>query len=91
MKRALSVLIAMLGLAVASPATVNCVTVTGPSTLLVPLSTVPLTAVSSGVVTTSSASVKLSSTGVTVIVSVEVSSAPDPSVIVYVATDTDPL
>jgi hypothetical protein len=34
----------------------------------VPLSTVPLTAVSSGVLTTSFASVKLSSTGVTVIV-----------------------
>ena len=50
-----------------------------------------LTAVSSSALTASSASVKPSFTGVTVIVSVEVSSVPDPSVTVYVATGTGPL
>ena len=63
-----------------TPAIVNVVTVTAPSTLVVPVSTLPLTGVSSGVVAVSLASVNGSFTGVTVISRVEVSFVPDPSV-----------
>ena len=65
----------------AMPATLKPVTVTGPSTLEVPVSTEPVSVVSSLVLTVSSASVNGSSTGLTVIVSVEVSPL-EPSVIV---------
>jgi hypothetical protein len=61
---------------------VKAVSVTGPSALVVPVRTLPLTGVSSGVVTVSSASVKSSLIGVTVRVRVEVSSVPEPSVVV---------
>ncbi|MNH48007.1 hypothetical protein D3C79_1115480 [compost metagenome] len=57
-------------------------TLTGPSTLEVPLRTLPLRAVSSGVDTVSLASLKLSFTGVTLIFRVEVSLGPEPSVTV---------
>ncbi|VVN46624.1 hypothetical protein PS673_05799 [Pseudomonas fluorescens] len=57
-------------------------TLTGPSTLLVPVRTLPVTAVSSAVVTVSLRSVKLSSTGVTLMVRVEVTLLPEPSVTV---------
>ncbi len=67
-------------------------TVTGPSTDDVPVRTlfdsVPL---SSAIVNDSSASVKSSFTGVTVIDSVDVSSVPEPSVVVYVTDGTEPL
>ncbi len=53
------------------PATVNEATVTVPSTLEVPLSRVPLTAVSSGVVVDSFSSVKASTTGVMVMFSAD--------------------
>ncbi len=46
---------------------------------------------SSAIVNNSSASVKSSLTGVTVIDSVEVSSVPEPSVVVYVTAGTEPL
>ena len=65
----------------AMPATLKPVTVTGPSTLVVPVSTDPVSVVSSLVLTVSLSSVKGSSTGVTEIVSVEVSPL-EPSVIV---------
>ncbi|MNC56322.1 hypothetical protein D3C75_1059080 [compost metagenome] len=57
---------------------VKLTTLTGPSTLLVPVRTLPVTAVSSLVVTLSLRSLKLSSTGVTLMVRVEV----EPSVTV---------
>ncbi|VVM42731.1 hypothetical protein PS647_00387 [Pseudomonas fluorescens] len=57
---------------------VKFTTLTGPSTLEVPLRTLPVTAVSSLVVTLSLRSLKLSSTGVTLIFRVEV----EPSVTV---------
>nr|WP_077001888.1 hypothetical protein [Variovorax sp. KK3] len=63
------------------PATVKLVTVTGPSGLVVPVSTEPDSGVSSFVLTISSASLNGSSTGETVMVSVEVSPL-EPSVIV---------
>ncbi|MNC74466.1 hypothetical protein D3C81_2184690 [compost metagenome] len=61
---------------------VKLTTLTGPSTLLVPVRTLPVTAVSSLVVTLSLMSVKLSSTGVTLMVRVEVTLLPEPSVTV---------
>ncbi|VVN49434.1 hypothetical protein PS647_06327 [Pseudomonas fluorescens] len=61
---------------------VKFTTLTGPSTLLVPVRTLPVTAVSSLVVTVSLMSVKLSSTGVTLMVRVEVTLLPEPSVTV---------
>ncbi|MNG39394.1 hypothetical protein D3C84_1274600 [compost metagenome] len=61
---------------------VKLTTLTGPSTLLVPVRTLPVTAVSSAVVTVSLMSVKLSSTGVTLMVRVEVTLLPEPSVTV---------
>ncbi|VVP59075.1 hypothetical protein PS843_05931 [Pseudomonas fluorescens] len=61
---------------------VKLTTLTGPSTLLVPVRTLPVTAVSSLVVTLSLRSVKLSSTGVTLMVRVEVTLLPEPSVTV---------
>ncbi|MOA70763.1 hypothetical protein D3C78_1999000 [compost metagenome] len=61
---------------------VKFTTLTGPSTLLVPVRTLPVTAVSSLVVTLSLRSVKLSSTGVTLMVRVEVTLLPEPSVTV---------
>ncbi|MNC73197.1 hypothetical protein D3C75_1243560 [compost metagenome] len=61
---------------------VKFTTLTGPSTLLVPVRTLPVTAVSSAVVTLSLRSVKLSSTGVTLMVRVEVTLLPEPSVTV---------
>ena len=63
-----------------TPAMLKLVTVTGPSTLLVPVSTVPVIGVSSGVDAVSFRSLNVSSTGVTVISKVEVSSVPEPSV-----------
>ncbi|MNR57669.1 hypothetical protein D3C85_1784990 [compost metagenome] len=57
---------------------VKFTTLTGPSTLLVPVRTLPVTAVSSLVLTLSLRSLKLSSTGVTLMVRVEV----EPSVTV---------
>ena len=54
---------------------------TGPSTLVVPVSRLPVLApLSSATLTVSSASVKSSLTGVTVMDSVELSSVPEPSV-----------
>ncbi|MNP79766.1 hypothetical protein D3C76_1776850 [compost metagenome] len=61
---------------------VKLTTLTGPSTLLVPVRTLPVTAVSSAVLTLSLMSVKLSSTGVTLMVRVEVTLLPEPSVTV---------
>ncbi|VVP15992.1 hypothetical protein PS893_03584 [Pseudomonas fluorescens] len=61
---------------------VKFTTLTGPSTLLVPVRTLPVTAVSSLVVTLSLRSLKLSSTGVTLMVRVEVTLLPEPSVMV---------
>ncbi|MNY58613.1 hypothetical protein PS843_05956 [Pseudomonas fluorescens] len=61
---------------------VKLTTLTGPSTLEVPVNTLPVTAVSSLVVTLSLMSVKLSSTGVTLMVRVEVTLLPEPSVTV---------
>ncbi|VVP59168.1 hypothetical protein PS843_05951 [Pseudomonas fluorescens] len=61
---------------------VKLTTLTGPSTLEVPVNTLPVTAVSSLVVTLSLRSVKLSSTGVTLMVRVEVTLLPEPSVTV---------
>ncbi|VVN46607.1 hypothetical protein PS673_05806 [Pseudomonas fluorescens] len=61
---------------------VKFTTLTGPSTLLVPVRTLPVTAVSSLVVTLSLRSLKLSSTGVTLMVRVEVTLLPEPSVTV---------
>ncbi|VVN46690.1 hypothetical protein PS673_05804 [Pseudomonas fluorescens] len=61
---------------------VKLTTLTGPSTLLVPVRTLPVTAVSSLVVTLSLRSLKLSSTGVTLMVRVEVTLLPEPSVMV---------
>ncbi|MCY1188810.1 hypothetical protein D9M73_299780 [compost metagenome] len=61
---------------------VKLTTLTGPSTLEVPVNTLPVTAVSSAVVTLSLRSVKLSSTGVTLMVRVEVTLLPEPSVTV---------
>ncbi|VVP16032.1 hypothetical protein PS893_03586 [Pseudomonas fluorescens] len=66
----------------ATPSMVKFTTLTGPSTLLVPVRTLPVTAVSSLVVTLSLRSVKLSSTGVTLMVRVEVTLLPEPSVTV---------
>ena len=57
----------------ATPAMVKVVTVTAPSALLVPVSRLPVLATSSGVVSISLASEKLSFTGSTVMISVEVS------------------
>ncbi|MNR42197.1 hypothetical protein D3C85_1606830 [compost metagenome] len=57
---------------------VKLTTLTGPSTLEVPVNTLPVTAVSSLVLTLSLRSLKLSSTGVTLMVRVEV----EPSVTV---------
>ncbi|MNF70540.1 hypothetical protein D3C84_524510 [compost metagenome] len=57
-------------------------TLTGPSTLLVPVRTLPVRTVSSGVETISLASENLSLTGVTLMFSVEVSLVPEPSVTV---------
>ena len=68
----------------------NWVTLIGPSTLVVPVSTLPVNVVSSLTLTVSLASLKPSVTGVTLIVSVEVSVL-TPSVTVYVATGTGPL
>ena len=59
-----------------TPAIVKVVTLNGPSTLVLLPITLPVFAVSSGVVTASLASVKLSFTGFIVRVSVEVSVAP---------------
>ena len=68
------------------------VTVVVPSTLEAFASTLPVLApLSSATVTDSSASVTWSSTAVTLIVSVEVSSVPDPSVTVYVTAGNAPL
>ncbi|MNI94334.1 hypothetical protein D3C73_1524200 [compost metagenome] len=64
------------------PPTVKLTTLTGPSTLEVPVRMLPVTAVSSWVETVSLASVKLSSTGVTLMVRVEVTLLPEPSVTV---------
>ncbi|MNR58529.1 hypothetical protein D3C85_1795520 [compost metagenome] len=61
---------------------VKLTTLTGPSTLEVPVNTLPVTAVSSRVETVSLASVKLSLTGVTLMFRVEVSFGPEPSVTV---------
>ncbi|MNU07450.1 hypothetical protein D3C72_2530500 [compost metagenome] len=61
---------------------VKLTTLTGPSTLEVPVNTLPVTAVSSAVLTLSLRSVKLSSTGVTLMVRVEVTLLPEPSVTV---------
>ncbi|VVN49461.1 hypothetical protein PS647_06337 [Pseudomonas fluorescens] len=61
---------------------VKLTTLTGPSTLEVPVNTLPVTAVSSLVVTLSLRSLKLSSTGVTLMVRVEVTLLPEPSVTV---------
>ncbi|MNF12047.1 hypothetical protein D3C80_2134150 [compost metagenome] len=61
---------------------VKLTTLTGPSTLEVPVNTLPVKAVSSAVVTVSLRSVKLSSTGVTLMFSVEVTLLPEPSVTV---------
>ncbi|MNC72317.1 hypothetical protein D3C75_1233510 [compost metagenome] len=61
---------------------VKFTTLTGPSTLLVPVRTLPVTAVSSLVVTLSLRSLKLSLTGVTLMVRVEVTLLPEPSVTV---------
>ncbi|MNH36506.1 hypothetical protein D3C79_973020 [compost metagenome] len=61
---------------------VKLTTLTGPSTLEVPVNTLPVTAVSSLVLTLSLMSVKLSSTGVTLMVRVEVTLLPEPSVTV---------
>ncbi|MNO08283.1 hypothetical protein D3C81_2308590 [compost metagenome] len=61
---------------------VKLTTLTGPSTLLVPVRTLPVKAVSSLVVTVSLRSVKLSSTGVTLMFRVEVTLLPEPSVTV---------
>ncbi|MNR65339.1 hypothetical protein D3C85_1883390 [compost metagenome] len=61
---------------------VKLTTLTGPSTLEVPVNTLPVTAVSSLVLTLSLRSVKLSSTGVTLMVRVEVTLLPEPSVTV---------
>ncbi|VVP57024.1 hypothetical protein PS893_05787 [Pseudomonas fluorescens] len=61
---------------------VKFTTLTGPSTLLVPVRTLPVTAVSSAVLTLSLRSLKLSSTGVTLMVRVEVTLLPEPSVTV---------
>ncbi|MMZ67179.1 hypothetical protein D1872_297340 [compost metagenome] len=66
----------------ATPLMVKFTTLTGPSTLLVPVRTLPVTAVSSLVVTLSLRSLKLSSTGVTLMVRVEVTLLPEPSVTV---------
>ncbi|MNP34245.1 hypothetical protein D3C76_1275210 [compost metagenome] len=65
-----------------TPSMVKLTTLTGPSTLLVPVRTLPLRAVSSGVDSVSLASAKLSLTGVTLMFRVEVSSVPEPSVTV---------
>ncbi|MNF70536.1 hypothetical protein D3C84_524470 [compost metagenome] len=61
---------------------VKFTTLTGPSTLVVSARTLPVRAVSSRVEWFSLASVKLSSTGVTLMFSVEVSLVPEPSVTV---------
>ncbi|VVN49463.1 hypothetical protein PS647_06338 [Pseudomonas fluorescens] len=61
---------------------VKLTTLTGPSTLEVPVNTLPVKAVSSLVVTLSLRSLKLSSTGVTLMVRVEVTLLPEPSVTV---------
>ncbi|MNO08404.1 hypothetical protein D3C81_2310290 [compost metagenome] len=65
-----------------TPSMVKLTTLTGPSTLLVPVRTLPVRAVSSRVETVSLASAKLSLTGVTLIFRVEVSFGPEPSVTV---------
>ncbi|VVN47425.1 hypothetical protein PS659_05975 [Pseudomonas fluorescens] len=61
---------------------VKLATLTGPSTLLVPVRTLPLIGASSWVETVSLRSVKLSSTGVTLMFRVEVTLLPEPSVTV---------
>ncbi|VVP15949.1 hypothetical protein PS893_03582 [Pseudomonas fluorescens] len=66
----------------ATPSMVKFTTLTGPSTLEVPVNTLPVKAVSSRVETVSLASVKLSLTGVTLMVRVEVTLLPEPSVTV---------
>ncbi|MNG30812.1 hypothetical protein D3C76_1741200 [compost metagenome] len=65
-----------------TPSMVKLTTLTGPSTLLVLVRTLPVTAVSSLVLTLSLRSLKLSSTGVTLMVRVEVTLLPEPSVTV---------
>ncbi|MNG39654.1 hypothetical protein D3C84_1278400 [compost metagenome] len=65
-----------------TPSMVKLTTVTGPSTLEVPVRTLPLRAVSSRVESVSLASLKLSSTGVTLMFRVEMSLGPEPSVTV---------
>ena len=65
-----------------TPSMLKLTTLTWPSTLLVPVRTLPDSAVSSKVETFSLASVKLSLTGVTLMFSVEVSLGPEPSVTV---------
>ncbi|MNP76930.1 hypothetical protein D3C76_1742630 [compost metagenome] len=65
-----------------TPSMVKLTTLTGPSTLEVPVRTLPLTGASSAVVTRSLASTKLSSTGVTLMFRVEVTLLPEPSVTV---------
>ncbi|MNU05166.1 hypothetical protein D3C72_2498750 [compost metagenome] len=57
-------------------------TLTGPSPLVVPVSTLPVAVLSSLVETFSLASEKLSSTGVTLMFNVEMSLVPEPSVTV---------
>ncbi|MNW09835.1 hypothetical protein D3C71_2069290 [compost metagenome] len=61
---------------------VKLTTLTGPSTLEVPVRTLPLTGASSAVVAVSLRSVKLSSTGETLMFRVEVTLLPEPSVTV---------
>ncbi|MNO03160.1 hypothetical protein D3C81_2237830 [compost metagenome] len=65
---------------------VKLTTLTGPSTLLVPVRTLPLKAVSSRVETVSLASVKLSLTGVTLMFSELL----EPVLVVYVTCGTLP-
>ena len=73
-----------------TPAIVKVVTVTGPSTLEVPVNRLPVLGVSSGVVTDSETSVKGSLLGIMVSVSVDVLLPPLPSLTVYVATGIAP-
>ncbi|VVN47434.1 hypothetical protein PS659_05976 [Pseudomonas fluorescens] len=61
---------------------VKLTTLTGPSTLLVSVRTLPLIGASSAVVTLSLTSTKLSSTGLTLMFRVEVTLLPEPSVTV---------
>ena len=73
-----------------TPLMAYCVTLTGPSTLVVPIRTEPVRGESSLTATSSSPSTTPSATGVTL--SVKVADwASTPSVIEYVATGTGPL